>query len=264
MLITEPYKDMIEFRVAKTGDLRKEFSSLFSGKKLLLSNFFYRLDEEECDVYTGDDTILIRVPEHDFYRLFVMTSDVDELVVLLKKLDDNKYVINVPSKKPIDDWNVVFDRAGFKNIGIYKRYYTTKVKYRKSGVGEYAELGDLKVIDRILKDNFSLYTDCLPSESRLQSLINNKQVLVSKDDHNDIKGVLIFTLEGRKCYFNVWIDFSGNGLFLLYKGYNLAAEHGINYVYYWINSTNTQVINLHRMMGAVPDDLTDYTFINRQ
>ena len=188
---------MIDFRTTKTENLRKEFSLLFSGKKVLLSNFFYRLDGEECEICSGDDTVLIRIPEHDFYRLYVITADVDELVALLKELEADKYVINIPSKGAIDDWNVVFDKAEFKNIGVYKRYYTIKVKYRKSVVGDYAGLGDLTVVDKLLKDNFSKYTDYLPSKSRLEAMIKNKQVLVSKDDNNDIKGVLHLRSFGR-------------------------------------------------------------------
>lgn len=253
---------MIDFRTIKSKNVQKEISSVLFGKKILLSNFFYKVDTEVCDIFTGNNTVLIRVNEYDFYRTYVQSADLNELVDILKTLDKNKYVINIPSKKPIDDWKRVFDKAGFKNIGIYNRYYTTKLKYRKSGAGAFADPMDLTVVDNLLKGYFSLYTDYLPTKKQLQSMIENKQVLVSRNDNNEIKGVLIYTLEGKKCYFNAWIDFSGNGLFLLYKGYNIAAEHGIGYVYFWVNSTNTDVINLHKMMGAVPDGLVDYTYIN--
>lgn len=253
---------MIDFRPVRSENLREEISSVLGGKKILLSNFFYKVESETCDIYKGNNTVIIRVSEYDFYRMFVQTADVEELVALLKELEKNKYVINIPSKKPIDDWKLVFERADFKNIGIYNRYYTTKVKYRKSGAGEFAEPSDFDFVDNLLKGYFSLYTDYLPTKAQLQLMIENKQVLVSRDENNEIKGVLIFTLEGKKCYFNAWIDFSGKGLFLLYKGYNIAAEHDINYAYFWVNSTNTDVINLHKMMGAVPDGLVDYTYLN--
>lgn len=251
----------MNFRTIKSDSLREEISSILSGKKVSLSNFFYKVDGDACEICTGKDTVLIRVPEYDFYRLFVQTADINELVTMFKELEKNKYVINIPSKKPIDDWSPVFDQSGFNNIGIYNRYYTTKVKYRKSGAGDFAKPEDLAVIDNLLKGHFSLYTDHLPTLNQLKSMIDNNQVLVSKDESDEIKGVLIYTLEGKKCYFNAWIDFSGKGLFLLYKGYNIAAEHNINYVYYWVNSTNYDVINLHKMMGAVPDGLTDYTYL---
>ena len=114
----------MDFISVKSENLREEISSVLGGKKILLSNFFYKVDTEFCDIYKGDNTVIIRVPEYDFYRMFVQTADVEELVTLLKELKKNKYVINIPSKKPIDEWKMVFEKADFKNIGIYNTHAT--------------------------------------------------------------------------------------------------------------------------------------------
>lgn len=252
---------MIQFSNIENKDIPATLNQVLQGKKLVLSNFFGVGNDDECGVYLGDNTVLIRKTEYDFYRLFIQSADIAEAKKLLNNLNWERYVTNIPSKKPIPEWYDLLESSGFENIGIYNRYYSTKVKMRKSASGDFASIGDLDAIDTLLKSNFSLYTDYLPTYKQLCEMIDNNQVLVSRDEQGNVKGTLIYTLQGKKCYYNAWIDFSGKGLFLLYKAYNIAVENGIQYVYFWVNSTNVNVINLHLMMGAKPDGLVDYTFI---
>lgn len=252
---------MIQFSNIDNKDIPATLNQILQGKKLVLSNYFGVGNDDECSVYLGDNTVLIRKTEYDFYRLFIQSADIAEAKKLLNNLNGERYVINIPSKKPIPEWYDLLESSGFENIGIYNRYYSTKVKLRKSASGDFATIEDSEAIDNLLKSNFSLYTDYLPTYKQLCEMIENNQVLVSRDEQGNVKGTLIYTIQGKKCYYNAWIDFSGKGLFLLYKAYNIAVEHGIQYVYFWVNSTNVNVINLHLMMGAQPDGLKDYTFI---
>jgi len=254
---------MIEFSTIDNNSILSSVQSVLSGKRLVLSNYYGVNNEDACEIYLGNDSVAIRKREFDFYRIFLLTADLEEANWLLQNLGDDRYIINIPSKKPITGWNRLLNESGFEPIGIYNRYYNTNLKIRKSACGDFATMKDLESVDRILKTNFSLYTDHLPTQKQLTTMIDNNQVLVSKDEAGEVKGTLIYTLHGKKCYFNIWIDFSGKGLFLLYKAYNIAVEQGIQYVYFWVNSTNTDVIRLHQMMGTQPDGLVDYSFMKR-
>jgi len=227
-----------------------------------LSNFF-GVGEGEYGLFESANTLLIRKKESGFYRTYLLSSDINELHGLLSALESKQYVFNIPSKKGIDDWNVVFQKAGYTNIGVYNRYYTTKIKYRKSAKGDFATQDDIAYLEALLTNNFSVFTDYLPTQEELGKMIDNKQVLVSRGEDGKVLGLLIYTLEGKKCYFNVWIDNSGNGLFLLYKAYNIVVDNNIGYVYFWVKSTNYDVIKLHITMGAKADGLVDYTFIKQ-
>lgn len=232
------------------------------GRKIVLSNFF-SVGDGEYGLYEAEDSLLIRKKDLNFYRTYIISSNIEESESILTELNSEAYVINIPSKGSIDNWKMILQRAGYDLIGVYKRYYNNKIKVRKSAMGEYAVLSDINGIESLLINNFSPYTDYLPSLVQLRGMVDNKQVLVSKDDSGEVLGTLIYSLEGTKCYYNIWIDKSGKGLFLLYKAYNIVAENNIGYVYFWVNSMNHDVIRLHEMMGAVPDGLVDYTFIKK-
>lgn len=230
------------------------------GRKVTLSNFFGAV-EGEYGIYESENSLLIRKKELDFYRAYLISSDIHESEIILNELQNQFYIFNIPSKGSIDDWQDLFNKTGYELYGIYNRYYNMKIKARKSAKGEYALIDDVDKLEEILTSNFSKYTDYIPTKAQLKDMIHNQQVLVSRDDNGEVQGTLIYTLEGKKCYFNVWIDRSGNGLFLLYKAYNIVVQHNIGYVYFWVNSINHDVIRLHEMMGAIHDGLVDYTFI---
>lgn len=91
-------------------------------------------------------------------------------------------------------------------------------------------------------------------------MIRNRQVIINKKG-DDVLGVLIFTIEGKKCYLNIWIDRSKEGLFLLFDAYNIMREKSIPLSYFWVKSTNKKIIKLHKLTGAVADGLSDYSYI---
>jgi hypothetical protein len=115
----------------------------------------------------------------------------------------------------------------------------------------------------MLYETFTTYTDYLPEDEDLLAMISNRQILVNRYENGRVGGIVIFTIEAAKGYINVWLDKTGNGIPLMYKTYNVFESNGVKYVNFWINSQNRNVIVLHRMMGAKPDGLIDYTFIKR-
>lgn len=253
---------MIHFVNKTPAEIQAAVWEFRRGQKIVLSNFF-GVGEGKYGLFQAEDSLLIRKEESDFCRVYLLSSNIKEAESILAELESKAYVINIPSKSDIVDWESILHNTGYSLIGVYKRYYNTKIKARRSAMGEYAVQSDIDGIESLLIDNFSPYTDYLPSSTQLKGMVDNRQVLVSKDKNGEILGTMIYSFDGKKCYFNVWIDKSGNGLFLLYKAYNIVAENNIGYVYFWVNSTNHDVIRLHEMMGAIHDGLVDYTFIKK-
>ena len=118
------------------------------------------------------------------------------------------------------------------------------------------------ILKLIYNGEFSFYTDYLPTREEIVNMISNRQVVVNKCD-NKVLGVIIYTIEGRKCYLNLWMDYSGEGLFLLFDIYNIMVEKSLKYAYFWVNSTNKKVIKIHKLTGATPDGVSDYTFLKK-
>lgn len=242
--------------------INEEVARLKNKGKLAFSNYF-GIEDGCIESYRLDNTMIIRKKENDYWRLYILTLDIQDAQTALTELNDSIYVINIPVNKGIGLWPDFLQPCGFSLYGVYNRYHNTKIKSRKAARGEFAAIEDLGDIKNLLYDYFSVYTDHLPSESELRQMILNGQILVSRYDNGKVGGVLIFTFENRKCYLNAWIDHTGNGLYLLYKVYNIIADNNIPYVYFWVNSENTQVINLHKLMGAEQDRIVDYTYIKQ-
>ena len=71
-------------------------------QKTVVDNFYnYNSDEVDVEFCLGIKTILIRKLENDFYRLYVISSDYEETLQMLKN-QNSEHAINIPAKKPIE------------------------------------------------------------------------------------------------------------------------------------------------------------------
>ena len=232
------------FSPIEVEELNSKISIFKRNRKPFFYNFYGATDGYRYDFVESNDSILVRKNEDGFFRLYVCSVDSNDLVYYLSQLDKEKYVINIPTKSQMDDWNKLLIESGFHFYARYDRYYNTNVEYRESEIGVYAQLEDVDDIMKLIgNDEFSIYTDYLPTAAEVMKMIENRQVIVNKSE-NKVLGVIIYTIEGRKCYLNLWIDRSGEGLYLLFDVYNYMAENGLKYAYFWIRSTNKKVIKM--------------------
>lgn len=251
---------MINFNNIQPSDIRVVIANVFKTKKPILSNFFLPEKDAQYQLWNSEKTILISKEERDFYRLFVISSEINDSIEALRQLKSDKYIINYPTKGDISEWDNFMEKSGYKRIGHYKRLFNTNIKSRKSALNTFAGQDDLIQIMILLQSHFSPYTDYIPNVEQLSTMISNNQIIADYDEEGKLCGILIYTIEGVKCYLNAWVDIGSNGLFLLHKAYNIAYEKGIKVVYFWVNCENANVLRLHEMMGAKYDGLNDYTY----
>lgn len=231
--------------------------------QVYFSNFYGVADVDKCEIAELADTILVRKQENSFYRLYVCSSNFEELKRALNELLGDTYLLNIPTKTTIDDWLRLFEGTGFHFLAKYDRYYNKHIEYRESEIGVLATSHDIDAVYELIYNGiFSKYTDYLPSKIELSNMIRNDQVIINKVA-NRVLGVIIYTIEGRKCYLNLWIDHSGDGLYLLFDVYNIMVKKGLTYAYFWANSLNKKVIKIHTLTGAKPDGISDYSFIKQ-
>lgn len=251
------------FSSISTSEIQALVADFKNTHDIVLSNYFGVSETDAHEMLVTPQTLLLRKKEHHFQRLFLLSSDEAELVNLLRTLDDEEYVLNIPTKKGIGHWEQVLADAGFTFLAQYDRYYNREIEYRESDIGTFAVEEDAdEILNLLYVDEFSVYTDYLPTKPELIEMIKEGRVLVNKEDGH-VLGVLIFTLEGKKCYLNIWIDKSKHGLYLLFDAYNIMVEKGVTLAYFWIRSDNKKIIKLHKLTGAVPDGLSDYSFIKQ-
>ncbi|HNW98723.1 MAG TPA: hypothetical protein PKK00_09980 [Bacteroidales bacterium] len=249
---------VVQFKIYNISDFRTILND-YRKRKIIYNNFYDYSENSEIEAYCGDNTILIRKPDNDFYRCYITSSDHQETVRVLKKLRF-EHAINIPSKSSIDNWNKILDESGYTCIGIYERMYYKDVKKRTSRSTQFAERSHLNDIYNSLYSTFNKIVDHLPTIGDIKKMIDNQQIVISQNNSVQ-KGFLIFTIKDKKCYLNAWLDKSGEGLLLLLDIFNIMILRGINYAYFWVNSENTEVKKIHHLLGARFDGLKDYTFI---
>lgn len=251
------------FQTVDIESLKKIINNWQENNKPILSNF-YGVDEEGVyDVMEGSKTLILRKHEADFYRIYIMSADRSELTTMLSDLDGVDYVINIPSRKPIDDWDELLKQCGFTYYETYSRICNPKVatmKKRDTATGEYAKESDLDDIINLLSENFSLYTAHLPSRESMLQLIREHQIFVDRYPDGKVCGVNIFNVKGPVGYGIAWIDKGEHGLDLQFDMFNHFIDSGVKRLVGWVRDSNTKVVKTHLRMGAVCDGLKDYTY----
>jgi len=252
----------IIFQNTTPKEIQVASSELMKKGRLAFNNYYGVNENDNCEIFSADNTLLIRKKEFHYFRLYVMAIDETELSLLLKKLGEVEYVINIPSKTSIDNWDLLLRNSGFDFLDVYSRFYNKAIPYYPSSIDTFATEDEIEDIASLLYNNFSVYTDHLPTKEEIMGMVAERQIIT---DHKDGKvcGVMIYTITGNKGYFNAWIDKGENALSLLFKAKNILIENGVKYCYYWIKDTNKPVIKIHTLLGGKPDGLKDYTYIKR-
>ena len=231
--------------------------------KPVLSNFYGLEDGYDYDYKLSDSSIIIRKKEGEFYRIYILTIDKGNAESLLKELEGEDFVINIPSRKPIDDWNEVLLNSGFAYYETYSRICNPKVatmKKRPTEIEEFAKPTDIDDIIELLSENFSLYTAHLPSRDKMLQLIEENQVFVDRFDNGHVCGVNIFNIKVPVGYGVAWIDKGPHGLDLQLNMFNQFIDKGVKRLVGWVRDSNTKVVKTHIRMGAIFDGLKDYTY----
>ena len=236
--------------------IRSIYNDIYS-QKIILSNL-YNMNFHEAELIRTERSLIVRNNCGEYFRTYIVTSNLDDISVLLKSLDGIN-IINIPSKSSIDDWNNLLTNSGFELIGLYERYFNSFVTSKGNFVPNYATHIHLEDIYFLMNENFNKYTDHLPSRNELANMVFNSQILINEED-GILKGFFIYSLIGNKCYYNCWFDKSTNGLYLLFNIHALLSKKNLKYAYLWINSENTKVKNIYSYLGYKFDGLKDFTY----
>lgn len=254
------------FKQITRAELIKVLDDFQSQNKIILSNFFGLSDGLNYDLMQGEGTLILRVAEFDYHRIFVLCANTTGLLDLLKSLD-TEYVINIPSKKGIDNWCGLLENGGFEHYATYSHYLNLAVpgmKKRQTSTGEFAKINELQQIYDLLYRSFTTYASHLPSKEELSEMILNNRMFVDHDDKGYVCGVNIFTITGTNAYGNAWVDEGERGLDIFIDMFNLFIDKGVKRFVFWVKDGNNKVIKMHKIMGAKPDGLKDYTYIKNK
>ncbi len=235
----------------------------YQSQRIILSNFFGLTGYNDYSVMCGNETIIYCLPETDCHRLYIISSNKKELMTMLKSLD-SKYVINIPTKKGIYEWNSILIDSGFELYATYSHYMNLTVptmEKRETSTGFFAKPSDLQQVYDLLYRNFPIYAAHLPDKKELAKMIEENRVIADYDESGKICGANIYTITGSTAYGNAWVDEGSRGLEIFFDMFNIFIDRGVKRFVFWIRDGNKKVIKMHKLMGAKPDGLKDYTYV---
>ena len=244
----------------------QEYINAIYSRRSVLSNYYGQPMEENDKYFETNDTFVLAKPVGDFFRIYIASNEKKELVELLSGLKGTN-VINFPTKSDIQDIDAIMTESGYKQIGVYERFvYNVKNLTGGDVISkiEFASAADEEEIYNLYSGwkEFSPYTDWLPMHEELKEFIENKSVIINKQN-DKIVGVNICPVIGAIMNLRLIIDLSGGGIKLMNAMFDMAWKKGIKLCRWWVNSQNERAIGFYGRLGAIPDGLRDYTYMKR-
>jgi hypothetical protein len=210
-------------------------------------------------------SVLLANDEHDFFRLYFLTSDLADLKQILSNVDfPGDVVAGYLTREADENIASAFQQAGFNPIATYRRMITYRLPpQRPNPALEYAIAADVDQLYEGLFQTFNKYTDHLPTKDRLRRYVENQWVIVNRQAGR-ILGAVCFQLEGPRVNYNYIYNLSGNGLdFLRLQNnfYGVMNQRGIRAGFLWINQINTRLASLYQSTDWHFDGLQDYFYV---
>jgi hypothetical protein len=213
-------------------------------------------------------TVLLLNKEHDFFRLYFFTTDVDDLEETVGGVKfPGETVTGYLTRSADQKIDAAFQRAGFNPIATYLRMISYNLPaHRPNAALQYANAADVDELYDRLFESFNKYTDHLPTKDRLQGYVQKEWVIVTRDA-NRIPGAVCFQLEGPRVNYNYLYNLTGNAVdFLRLQNnfYGVMHERGIHAGFLWINETEQRLASVHQSEGWQFDGLKDYFYLKSQ
>lgn len=245
------------------GESLKEKVQEFLSKRLLYSNYF--MTPLDGMLYAkGNDTLLLQQRCEGFNRIFYLSNNNQELKNMLRNLSE-KDAINIPTKRDIgDDLLTILTDSGYSLFATYERLYKNTNEPRGEFEENFAVPSDYsKIKDLLLEQLYNPITDRIPTNEEIKSMIDNQNALVNRDENGIVNGVLLFSIEGKKCNFLEWASTAsvGESLFLYLNAFNYMSKLGIEKSTIWVRCDNIRPKKIYLSWGYQPDGLKDYTFL---
>lgn len=225
-------------------------------------NNYYGIDLNGVECIVEADNLFLIKRFIGYNRLYMIANDSSVVIEVLRMIPSNT-VINIPSRTEPFVWDALFKDSRIEPLAKYHRLNYTNYRKGNNKNLEYANESDTHIIIGQLNDFFSPLTGHLPSTDELTKMINNKTIIVNRDEQNQISGAISCQIIGKKAELTFWYDYADNGLSLLYNVFFVCHEKEVRIITFWVNDENANTIGIHEMLGAKKDGLTDYIYIKK-
>jgi hypothetical protein len=251
----------VQFHAALDGLKRRN-----AGHKLFTNYFLQPLDEaENFRMLESQESLCFVFDEWDFARFHFCTFNALQLATELQDIKWPPIVVaDWISKDGSISAESLLTGAGFHLHAIYDRILYKNLRSEHTNTQlKFADPAERESIHALLFRVFDKYTDHIMSLAELDELISREQVIVSRDTHSAINGLVILPTNGQNCNFNFLYNSGGalNLSHLLGNFYGVLTERGIQAGFSWVRRTRPQVLKLHQSFGWKKDGLVDYIYM---
>ncbi len=254
---------MIAFKKETKDKLNEMIAEWQKNHKTEYHNFFGLQENCEYEYYESVHTFILRKCEFYFYRIYFLSEDRGDVISQLSDLSGEVYVFNIPTKKPIEEWDGLLKVCGFKYYETYTKYSIDMSKIGLTLVEDYVENARVEETDEIMKlllEGLPVFTAHLPEKERLKQMISENKVRVTHDD-GYVSGVCISYVTGTTASGDAWVSHGSHGLDLLMDMYNGFINNGAKRYLFWVRDSNTKVRKMYIRSGAISLGIKDYTYV---
>jgi hypothetical protein len=231
------------------------------------TNYFFQPLRRNCNLRMSESSksVCFICDEWDFGRLHLLTYDLQDLQNLFRGIQWPAIVVlDWISRNGCSALDPIFREAGFHPHAVYDRIVCRSFRpVRLEEPAEFATAADLEAIHAALFQVFDKYADHINSIQDLAELIEQRQVIVSRDSRGGIEGLVAFPISGSSCNFNFLYNNGGAKRLVRLLGsfYGTLTERGVQSGFSWVRRTRPMVLKLHQSFGWQTDGLVDHIFL---
>lgn len=251
--ILDNYNIIADFYKKIKSNKQQIYSNLYKN-----NNWFYEeINKNNLKYNIQNDCLLLLHKQIDFYKLYYITSSLEDLSNTLNNINIQDILIS-----EIIDKNDVFlnirdifldNKFTLQNtlINLSKKINKNDINININSNVIYPTYDNINEISNLHKLIFDKYTDNFLTKEEIYQLIDNKQILIIKLD-DKISGYIIFDIKNSVSQLKYWavdkrISLKGTGNSLFYSMCNLMNENSI--LECWCKEDNKNALSIYRNKG---------------
>lgn len=226
-------------------------------KKNTYTNFYTQQDTSyQVRLLTHSMIILKR--EENFWRLYFFSNDIEKLENALDEIQNNIPICIEILQKEED---IIFNSIEKQTFYIRLRKNISKIPKIEFEQPPHKKVCAKKIYELIRKD-FNVYFDHLPTLETTKSWAKNKKILFINQEEK-ITSYLVFNIKGKGAYINYIANYGGkDSLIKIWQMfYQELNNFDIEFIHLWCDTKNAKAMNMYQIEGFFADGLKNFIYL---
>ena len=212
-----------------------------------------------------EDSFAFSADDHGIKRLFYFVPDSDTLNILLDKITDGPYYLEIITRDPesisLHSAEVLSRLMRLSNADCNNVFEKEDlIRYRNDSLVQVADESDTKRINEILWNTFKPEVSHLLSDDELNEIVKSGNVSIHRN--GDIDAILQVDVMPKKFYINQVVNMAEKEIIHAMMLFRLDQyrRNGGKYIYSWVEDNNTASLKFHKKYGMEHDGMWNLVF----